>query len=577
MARNQSSSVYWYDQRASQLVEQYEQLDFEQVHGWLLDWLPNQAGALVLDVGAGSGRDAAWLASQGHDVVAVEPAAELRKQAQQLHPHEQIRWLDDSMPDLSAVHRLGTAFDVILLSAVWMHIPPDDRARCFRKLVTLLKPGGVLAITLRLGEPDRERGMYAVSVDELHRLAREHGSYVEHSGHSEDALGRAEVSWAEVVIRLPNDGTGSLPLLRHVILNDKKSSTYKLALLRTLCRIADSADGLAVIEDEDKIKLPLGLVALTWIRLFMPMIRASVPQMPKHQGGTKGLDFAKKGFCHLITEEVAAMDLRVGMRFEGERAVAISKAVREAAQTITNMPAYYITYPNGGQVFVPTLSRRRVPEKGSLAIDAPFLWTFGELEIPEPLWRSFQRFSVWVEPALITEWKRLSIEYAQSQGRHLSPAQIETAFVWSEPQRDVAIARQRFSELQEQGFNLRCVWTDKRLRPDNLHIDHCFPWSAWPCDDLWNLLPSHKEANIKKGSRLPSAYTLERAKERIQQWWDAAYQQDDGLPIRFRREAAASLPGIDECDNANLDDIYSAVSLRRVRLKHDQQIPEWVR
>ena len=39
--------------------------------------------------------------------------------------------------------------------------------------------------------------------------------------------------------------SGALPLLRHVILNDAKSSTYKLALLRSLCRIADGSAGLA--------------------------------------------------------------------------------------------------------------------------------------------------------------------------------------------------------------------------------------------------------------------------------------------------------------------------------------------
>ncbi|MCG5547514.1 hypothetical protein [Halorhodospira halochloris] len=74
----------------------------------------------------------------------------------------------------------------------------------------------------------------------------------------------------------------------------------------------------------------------------------------------------------------------------------------------------------------------------------------------------------------------------------------------------------------------------------------------------------------------PFAYTLEKTKDKIQQWWEAAYQQDEALPVRFRREAAASLPGIDESDKANLEDIYSAVSLRRMRLKHDQQIPEWL-
>lgn len=36
---------------------------------------------LALDVGAGSGRDAAWLASWGYEVVAAEPAAGMRREA----------------------------------------------------------------------------------------------------------------------------------------------------------------------------------------------------------------------------------------------------------------------------------------------------------------------------------------------------------------------------------------------------------------------------------------------------------------------------------------------------------------
>ena len=51
----------------------YESVAAETVHGGLVDLLPI-APALVLDVGAGTGRDAAWLASRGLEVVAVEPS-----------------------------------------------------------------------------------------------------------------------------------------------------------------------------------------------------------------------------------------------------------------------------------------------------------------------------------------------------------------------------------------------------------------------------------------------------------------------------------------------------------------------
>ena len=67
------------------------------MHAWLAGLLPT-APALMLDIGAGSGRDAAWLAAAGHQMLAVEPAAALRQHGQRLHPDERICWLDDRPP-----------------------------------------------------------------------------------------------------------------------------------------------------------------------------------------------------------------------------------------------------------------------------------------------------------------------------------------------------------------------------------------------------------------------------------------------------------------------------------------------
>ena len=50
--------VGWYDARAGELAAAYEAVDPDRLHAWLIDLLPAEPG-LVLDVGAGSGRDAA--------------------------------------------------------------------------------------------------------------------------------------------------------------------------------------------------------------------------------------------------------------------------------------------------------------------------------------------------------------------------------------------------------------------------------------------------------------------------------------------------------------------------------------
>ena len=65
--------------------------------------------------------------------------------------------------------------------------------------------------------------------------------------YSQADLAREHIRWETLVFVMPDDGSGSLPLLRHVIVNDNKSSTYKLGLLRTLVRLAETAPGLVFL------------------------------------------------------------------------------------------------------------------------------------------------------------------------------------------------------------------------------------------------------------------------------------------------------------------------------------------
>jgi len=57
----------------------------------------------------------------------------------------------------------------------------------------------------------------------------------------------------------------------------------------------------------------------------------------------------------------------------------------------------------------------------------------------------------------------------------------------------------------------------------------------------------------------------------------AAYTQGELLQRRFAEEARASLPGLagDAGVLAQPASVFAAVSLQRLRLRHDQQVPEW--
>ena len=152
------------------LVRQQEFEGFEGLFG------THEAVDLPDSVGVGTGRDAAWLARRGLEVVVVEPSTAMREEGRRIHTDARIQWINDSLPNFRDASRLGLTFDFILLSAVWMHIPESDRPRAFRKLITLLKPGGVIAMSLRQGPADADRGMHPVSDQEIERQSRVHPS-----------------------------------------------------------------------------------------------------------------------------------------------------------------------------------------------------------------------------------------------------------------------------------------------------------------------------------------------------------------------------------------------------------------
>jgi len=193
-------SVAWYDNNADEVADRYESLSPASIHSWLLDYLPARHGGTVLDVGAGTGRDAAWLAGLGYEVVAVEPSKAMRNQAWKRHPNARVHWIDDRLPELSGVRALRMQFDLILLSAVWMHIHASHRPEAFRVLCDLLQPSGVLAITLRQGPVVAERGVGPASIDEIRCLTRMHGALVKHVSRSVDQLGQTDILWMNVAV-----------------------------------------------------------------------------------------------------------------------------------------------------------------------------------------------------------------------------------------------------------------------------------------------------------------------------------------------------------------------------------------
>jgi len=190
------SGTEGYAEEADALVGQYESISFAEAHRHVLHLIPS-APCRVLDIGAGTGRDAAAFAAMGHAVVAVEPTAELRARAEALHPSPRIEWLDDGLPDLARL--AGWNFDVVMLTAVWMHLDEGQRGRAMPRVARLVRGGGVAVFSLRHGPVPPGRRMFDVSAEETAGLAAAAGlGLALRLDDRADTLGRPGVRWTRL-------------------------------------------------------------------------------------------------------------------------------------------------------------------------------------------------------------------------------------------------------------------------------------------------------------------------------------------------------------------------------------------
>jgi len=567
----------WYDSNADSLFRQFESVKFEQLHAELIEQLPRNP-CFVLEIGAGSGRDAAALAKLGHYVTAVEPSDPLRTRAELSHRHANIQWMKDSLPKLNRVRRKGALYDVIFLSAVWMHVPPSQRKDTFRRITKMLKPGGLLYITLRHGPFEKMSGFWDIAANDVMTLARENGLLpVKDVVRKDDLLLRPGVSWSAVMLRSPGDGTGALPLLRHIVLNDVKSSTYKLGLLKVLAHIAQSASGLAEIKDDESVVIPLGLFALYWLKVYRPLLDNDMPQLPQNTHSTVGLGFVSKtSKAWQCLAEISPHNMRIGMSFSADLSRALNAVLKNISATLVKMPMNYITLPNSEERVFKAATRKQYHTPASITLNREYLNSFGEVAISTDLWHTVHHYGTWIEPAIVAQWQEIMKRYLDRQQRSgIGSDAMHEALRWDEQARGTEPSRTRAKELIESGDIKNCIWSHKPISVNNFDIDHCFPYSSWPCADMWNLMPAHRTVNQNdKREKLPTAELLIDSKDLIVEWWEKAYiEKPQVYEDEFFTQARASLR-VESTDH-DLESVFDALRDQQHNLRVHQQIPQW--
>lgn len=308
------STVDHYNRNADAHAARYEQTEVGALRAVMRRCLT--PGSRVLDIGCGSGRDAAFLLEQGHDVTAADAAPEMIAAACTFHPELADRTIEAGFPLPPDHPLLKERFDAVCAVAMIMHVPAELLFEFALQLKQMLRPGGTLIVSASENRPglSDERDPHGRLFAE--RPAGEVQLLFERLGFRQviletnaDAMGR-NIGWYTLALRRADDtGPGPVDQIETVINRDRKDATYKLALLRALCDIAQTEQKQAVWDPDGSVRVPLGLVAEKWLVYYWPIVEADLEsegvRIPQKRGLEINKPIAFRGELRSLIEHCA--------------------------------------------------------------------------------------------------------------------------------------------------------------------------------------------------------------------------------------------------------------------------------
>ena len=141
-------TIDYYNKHAEEFTASTFEVDMESLYQPFLAELPE--GARILDVGCGSGRDTLAFKNKGYQVDAIDYSEELVKKATQLTG---IPVRLQSFYEIDA----DQAYDGIWACASLLHCERTRLKEVIGKLLSALKPNGLLYMSFKYGDSDREK------------------------------------------------------------------------------------------------------------------------------------------------------------------------------------------------------------------------------------------------------------------------------------------------------------------------------------------------------------------------------------------------------------------------------------
>lgn len=533
-------TVEYYNVQAELLAVQYQKADVKSLQLLLHRWLP--AGGRVLEIGCGSGRDSAFMASLGCAVVATDASVEMLKQAKKIVEASplpaSVKLIEASFPVAPDNLLLKEQFDAIVAAAVIMHIPDHELFEFAFQVRGMLKAKGVFVCSFCTARevPESDLRLFKIRQPaEIQLLFERLGFRLLHTEDSADGLGR-KIPWTTFVFALENSlGTRPVDQIESIINRDKKTATYKLALLRALCEIAQTSSQHVRFVPGDRVSIPLGLVVEKWLYYYWPLIDTNL-NLPEMRTGkdARGIAFRPELRQLVDSCKVGGLDSFFSLfengRLSDRQAVLLKKAATTIAGTIIKGP---VRYSGGSLEGLPQV----FAHEGALRLrkcttPLELMGGFGHIYLPAGLWREMCLVGHWIGEAIIMRWAELSHDFAKHEVS--IPDILARLIIRPELERDAVQAKAIYAGHAD----LACVWTGKPLTKTSVNIDHVIPFTLWHNNDLWNLLPSDAKINNQKRDKIVTRETLRASRDRVIHFWQLASQ---AAPLRFKSELGRTL------------------------------------
>jgi SAM-dependent methyltransferase len=118
-------------------------------------------GGLTADIGCGSGREVAWLNANGFPAAGFDASEGLLAEARARYPHLEFAYAE--LPELRDT--ATDTYDNVLCETVIMHLDRAQIAPSVRRMLDVVKPGGVLYLSWRVtrgaDQRDKHGRLYA--------------------------------------------------------------------------------------------------------------------------------------------------------------------------------------------------------------------------------------------------------------------------------------------------------------------------------------------------------------------------------------------------------------------------------